>query len=185
MTSHDPLNIQDDMGETIETYIRVAERRDARAVLGLLRHVERETPYLSFGLQGSDLGQEDQARIIEFYDRSPSSIMIVAEVDDQIIGLANVSQYSGAKENHVAEVGVCVIKEYWSFGIGKILVEESIRFAETTAELQVLSLEVVQENERAIRLYEKFDFEKVGSLSRRIQVDSILYDTYIMEKIIK
>lgn len=178
------MNIQDDMGETIETYIRVAERRDARAILGLLRHVERETPYLSFGLQGSDLNQEDQARIIEFYDRSESSIMIVAEVDDQIIGLANVSQYSGTKEEHVAEVGVCVIKEYWSFGIGKILVEESIRFAEST-ELQVLDLEVVQENIRAIRLYEKFGFAKVGSLSRRIQVDNILYDTYIMEKIIK
>lgn len=184
MTLADYRTIHDERGDSIETIIRVAKGPDARAILGLFNHVERETPFLSFDAQGQALSLKQEAQLIEAYDQAPSSIMIVAEVDDQIIGLANVSQLPGSKQGHVAEVGVCVIKEYWHYGIGSILVKESINFAQST-DLRVLTLEVVRENHRAIQLYERFGFKQVGALSQRIQSGLQYYDTFIMEKIIK
>ena len=47
-------------------------------------------------------------------------------------------------------------------GVGKILEEVCIKYAFNILKLQTLKLEVFSENERAINLYKKFNFEKTG-----------------------
>jgi RimJ/RimL family protein N-acetyltransferase len=43
-----------------------------------------------------------------------------------------------------------------------------------------IDLLVNEENERAIKLYEKYGFVKEGLLSRDIQIDGVFYSSYHM-----
>ena len=63
--------------EEITATIRQAEAVDARAILGLLRHVGRETPYLTFGPQGSRLNVAQEVQLIEHYASSQTSLHLV------------------------------------------------------------------------------------------------------------
>ena len=169
--------------ESIELIIRQAEVSDARAILALMKEVTAETPYLVSGSGGDSLTVERQKdRLLQYID-STNSVFLVAEVDDQIVGVANLSNYANPKESHVAELGISVVKEYWGYGIGTHLVEELLHFAKHS-DLKVISLEVVMENQRAIRMYHKFGFQEVGRLSYRLFHNYRYYDTIIMEKIL-
>lgn len=168
--------------EPIEIIIRVAETMDAKAILGLLRHFEKDTPYVIVGSQESNRTVEQQINLINKYNESANSIMLLAESDDQIVGMATVAVIDNDRQGHVAEIGVSIIQEYWGYGIGSILTEEIIEFANHT-DLEVLTLEVVTENKRAINLYQKFGFNIVGTLSKRLKKDFHYYDTYIMERL--
>lgn len=169
--------------EPIETIIRVAEPIDAKAILGLLRHVGKDTPYLSVGPEGANMKVDQQIDLITRYNESTNNIMLVAESDDQIVGMATVAVIDNNRQSHVAEIGVSIIKEYWGYGIGSILTEEMIQFA-SYADIKVLTLEVVTQNKRAIKLYEKFGFNIVGTLSKRLKSEYHYYDTYTMERLI-
>ena len=169
--------------EEISLTLREAEENDARAILGLMRHVGRNTNYLSVGPSGLDLSVSEEEAFIRRYARSERSLLLLAEVDDQLIGIANLSALSGVKQNHVAEVGLAIVKEYWGYGIGKLLVEEMIEFAKKV-NIRVLTLEVVTENQRAIKLYQHFGFEQKGQLSQRLRHGIIYYDVYVMEKVL-
>lgn len=166
--------------EAIEVNIRPVRECDARALLALMELVGQETPYLVTGPKGLPYSVEEEKEILRSYEESQRSIMFIAEVDDQIVGTANLSAHSREREAHVAELGITIIKEYWAYGIGSIFMEELIDFA-THSGIEVISLEVVTENERAIKLYEKFNFSTVGTLSKRLKVDCSYYDTHIME----
>ena len=49
-------------------------------------------------------------------------------------------------------------------------IEEIIRFAENTAKVEMISLEVRSDNERAIALYKKFGFETVGTFPEFMKI---------------
>lgn len=167
----------------IDTIIRQAEPNDARAILGLTRQVGKESNYLTFGPEGIDLTVEQEMDLIDRFMRAPKSLMLVVEVDDQIIGLANVAVFSTKKQEHVAELGVSLIQEYWGYGIGGMLVEALIDFAREV-DLKVITLEVVVDNVRAVKLYEKYNFEIRGTLQKRLKHQHNYYDSYIMELVL-
>lgn len=169
--------------EDIEITVRQAEVTDARAIIGLSRHLGRETDYLSFGRDGLQLTVAEERSIITAYQAAPTSILLLTETDGQIIGLSSVKVLDQGKQAHVAEVGVSLIEEYWGYGIGSMMLSALIEFAQAV-DLKVLTLEVITENQRAINLYRKFHFETVGQLSKRIKSPYGYYDTYIMERIL-
>ena len=58
-------------------------------------------------------------------------------------------------------MAIALIQKYWSRGIGSAMFEEMIRIAKEHS-VEQLELEVMEGNDRAIRLYEKFGFERFG-----------------------
>lgn len=61
----------------------------------------------------------------------------------------------------------------WGNHIGTRFMEKIIDFAENTAGTEIISLEVRSDNERAIALYKRFGFEKVGTFSGYMKIDGI------------
>lgn len=57
-------------------------------------------------------------------------------------------------------------------------------FAKTTAKSEIVELEVRSDNVNAIKLYEKFGFEKIGVFKGFFKIDGKLIDFDIMEKIL-
>lgn len=57
-------------------------------------------------------------------------------------------------------------------------------FAKTTAKSEIVELEVRSDNVNAIKLYEKFGFEKIGVFKGFFKIDGKLIDFDLMEKIL-
>lgn len=172
------------MSKSLEITIRVADSSDAKGILTLCKKIGKETPFLTFGPAGIHLSVEQEASLINKYTHSKSSLLVIAETDEKIVGMANLTEFSQEKQNHVAEMGVCVLKEYHGVGIATQMLEMLIEFVEHT-ELKVITLEVARENIPAIHLYRKFGFVIVGTLSKRLRVEDDYLDSYLMEKVLE
>lgn len=179
MHSYRDIRHDDDLNE-INTIIRQAEPNDARALIGLTQQVGKETNYLTFGSEGVGLTVVQEMDLIHTFATSETNLMLVVEVDDQIIGMGNLATFGSSKQAHVAEIGLSLIQEYWGYGIGSLLMEDLLDFGRQVG-LKVITLEVVKDNQRAVKLYERFGFEIVGTLKQRLKHNCTYYDSYVME----
>lgn len=87
--------------------------------------------------------------------------------------------------SHRGEIGIRVKKVAWGIGIGSMLLEKLLNFAKNIAKVDMVSLEVRSDNDRAIRLYKKYGFEKVGCFKGYFKIDGKLIDFDIMEKFVE
>ena len=49
--------------------------------------------------------------------------------------------------SHKVEFGVCILKEFWGYGMGKSLLQQSIHWADEN-EIKKISLQVLETNEK-------------------------------------
>ena len=159
-----------------EVIFRFAEKSDAKEILSYLKKVGSETDFLSFGFEGVGSDVQKEEEIITRFARATTSAMIVGTLSDRIISIAT-SRFS-----HNAEVGISVLKEFWGKGIGAHLMNLILDFARTTKHLRNVHLTVIDENDRAMALYEKTGFKVVGRYKNFSFVDGKYRDAIIMEK---
>lgn len=139
---------------------------DAEAILAHLRQTSGETDYMIRYPEEVTLTVKEEEEFLENYQADPKSVMISALVDGKIVGVVGLSCVQDVmKYRHRAGFGISVQKAYWNLGIGTLLITELLRFAETAGYEQV-ELEVVGENEQAVRLYQKLGFEIYGTRER-------------------
>ena len=91
------------------------------------------------------------------------NLNIVALIDGVLIGHAGLNRCCG-RRTHAAEVGLGVHDDYIGKGVGTALMGELIDAADNWLGIKRLELTVFTDNARAIRLYEKFGFEREGIL---------------------
>lgn len=84
---------------------------------------------------------------------------------------------------HRGEIGIGIKKSAWGLGIGSMLMEKLLDFAFNKAHTEIISLEVRSDNKRAIHLYEKYGFQKVGCFKGYFKINGEFIDFDIMEKI--
>lgn len=90
---------------------------------------------------------------------NPNSRYIVAKNDsDEILGFAGI--WKVLDEVHITNI--VVKKDVRSQGIGSILLNKLIDICKTYDEVTSITLEVKATNLPAIKLYEKYNFKKVG-----------------------
>ncbi len=85
-----------------------------------------------------------------------------------------------ARIAHRGRLAISVRKKYWNLGIGTRMMEELIKFAKGIAKLEVIELEVRANNHSAIRLYEKFGFERIGVFKKFFKIDGEYFDALLM-----
>jgi putative acetyltransferase len=94
--------------------------------------------------------------------QAPNSLNIVAEHNGEIIGSAGLHRYPG-RRSHAATLGMGVHDDYQGKGIGTALLRELIDAADNWLGLRRIELTVYTDNDRAIRLYQRFGFETEGT----------------------
>lgn len=102
---------------------------------------------------------------------------------ERVIGQAGLDVQTNPKMVHSAEFGICVHKDYQDQGIGSALIEAILDLADNWLGLVRVELRVFTENEKAIKLYEKYGFEKEGVLRSAVLKDGKYADEYIMSRI--
>ena len=111
---------------------------------------------------------------------NPNSYVIVAKIDDQILGFAGI--WKAVDVMHIMDI--VVSKKHRRKHIGKALLEELIRktYEDNISEL---TLEVNENNLPAINLYTNYNFKKIGKRKNYYgdNNNAIIMTLYIDKKI--
>ena len=145
-----------------ECVLRNGTETDGAAALEIFLLTHTQTDYLRSYPEENDITAEQEARFLKAKTESADEIEILAEVAGRTAGTAGIEKI-GAKDKvkHRAEFGISVDREYWGLGIGRALTKACVECAKNAGYAQ-LELEVVAENERAIKLYQSLGFVEYG-----------------------
>lgn len=160
--------------------IENANIEDAAAVIEYLKQIGSESDNLTFGPEGMGVSLEEEEAYIRSQMDNPHSVMFVAKLDGRIVGDINFTASPWKRVCHRGEIGIAVIQEAWGMGIGTKLMEAALDFAKNTAHAEIVHLEVRSDNIRAIHLYEKFGFEKIGTFPGFLKIDGKWIDFDMM-----
>lgn len=153
------------MQEEIEITIRQAIPDDALEILRIGQILAKETDFFIMDEVGLNLTVSELAEQLAILYESCNNILLVALANDKIIGLASVATGNDLALEQIGEVGISILQEYWGLGLGSLMIEEIIYWAQESG-LSRLELKVQKRNQRAIHLYEKFGFQKQAIINR-------------------
>ena len=152
---------------------------DGAALLAFLKQVGGESDNLTFGSEGVPFTVEDEENYLSGIEKASHSCMLLAKCGDRIVGNVAVNGSPNERLRHKGELAISVVKEAWGQGVGTRLMEQAILFARG-AGMTVLHLAVRTDNRRAIGLYKKCGFEKIGHFPGMMIIDGQRIDYDLM-----
>lgn len=165
--------------------LRTPSEGDAQAMIDMMLGCYAETDFLSNTPEEFTVTVEDEIRFLHRHEQAERECMISAFVDGRLVGNVRVGQMGGMKrKRHRATLGISVLKDYWGRGIGSMLMEAAIQTAESAGYSQI-ELETAADNERAIKLYERFGFKHCGRRPRGLRRENGFVDELEMVKFLK
>ncbi|MBD5796745.1 GNAT family N-acetyltransferase, partial [Bacillus pseudomycoides] len=157
------INKQEFYVNGINYTVRSAMDKDANDLSKLRLQIDGETENLDREKGEGFIDTTGFEEIIKTDTGSPRNLFLVAVVNDRIVGFSRCEGVYLKRFSHKVEFGVCVLKEFWGYGIGKNLLKESISWANAN-DIKKMTLNVLETNDKAIKLYEKLGFEIEGIL---------------------
>lgn len=142
--------------------VRRAEPGDAERLTRLAEEVSGEPEAWLISADGEWRAVGDERRYLKAVRRYAHAAVFVAEAaDGELVGRLSVARDAHPASAHVADIGLMVAKSARRQGVGWALLEAAVAWARS-AGVRKLELHVFPWNEPAIRLYEKFGFEREG-----------------------
>jgi ribosomal protein S18 acetylase RimI-like enzyme len=157
-----------DTDESIK--LRTAIPEDAHKTLALYKSVIQEGRFTLYQIEEFDRDVEQEREAIGKELKSSGNLRIVTEVDGEIVGMARVREGIVKRTSHFGEVDSVWVAEAWrGRGIGGMMVDALISWAEATNQIEKLGLFVFSTSKAAIRLYESRGFAIEGHAPRDIK----------------
>lgn len=124
-------------------------------------------------------------RVVEWLSRrlnDPQAVffVIAQKADNHPIGYVQVTQIDFI--HGLGELGVCLEKESQGLGFGAEVLDLLERYLSDVFHLRKLTLKVLLSNARAISLYTKAGFKKVGVYAKHHYYRQDYHDVLLMEK---
>lgn len=172
----EPVTIVLKNGES--AYLCSPKEDNAQEVIAFLKKTNSQTDNMSRYPEEVDDDIEAERQFLARMLADGRSVQIAAFVDGRLAGLAGVNPIGkNIKNYHRAELGICVLQEFWGLGVGSALTLNCIKYAQKLR-FEQLELEVVSSNERAKHLYEKCGFVKTGVLPHAQRLKDGRYQDY-------
>ncbi len=108
---------------------------------------------------------------------------LVAVVGDKVVGMFSLHAFTRPRRHHAASIGLTVHDAWHGKGVGGALMRAGVDLADNWLNLTRLELEVYTDNEPAVRLYERFGFEREGLLRQHAYRDGRYVDSYVMARL--
>lgn len=160
--------------------VRSAIEEDAKNLSEIRLQIDGETENLDREKGEAYIDESGFKQIIKDDTESTSNLFLVVEVNERIVGFSRCEGNKLKRFSHKVDFGVCVLKEYWGYRIGKNLLKESIHWADSNG-IKKMNLSVLETNDKAIKLYEKYGFEVEGILKKdKVLSDGNYYNTILM-----
>jgi putative acetyltransferase len=158
--------------------IRPAEPSDASELVALAAAVGREH---GDWLLTTETWRPvaDERRYLRAVRRHVDAAVLVAVDGDRIVGRLSLARDPHPASAHVADLGMMVAASHRRRGIGRALLDAAVGWARM-AGVRKLELHVFPWNEPAIRLYERFGFEREGLRRAHYLRDGVAVDALLM-----
>lgn len=160
--------------------IEILEARpeDAGAVIEFTKKVGGETDNLKFGPEGLEVTPEQEALFLQEIRENLRATFLCAWKDGKLIGTGFLSGMN-KRMRHRATLAISILKSEWNRGVGSEMMEKLIGFAKEIG-IEIISLEVRSDNIRAIHLYEKFGFRRIGTFPAFFKIADKYIDFELM-----
>lgn len=163
--------------------IRPLEQNDVNELLSFMNTLSKEQTYIR--LQGEELTMDEEIRYIDDFIRrikEKKAVKFLAFNEKELVGVADV--YLKDKiENHIGVFGITIKKEWRGKGIGRKLMEQTLKeAAESIGGLKIIELGVFANNPVAKKMYEKMGFVEYGKLPKGIKHKGEFVDHLYMYK---
>ena len=152
----DPRNLE--LGGGQRVIVRPARAGDARGWIGLLEEVSAEDRFIL--LESVNTTRRELSRIFRFGAWCEQTAAVVAIEGSALIGQLTTTRNRNIYA-HTAEIGMSVQRSYRGIGVGAALIEGAKDWSRAFG-VEKLVLNVVPQNDRAIRFYEKMGFVREG-----------------------
>ena len=150
--------------------IRQIELRDVEGFRACLDSVARERKYLA------QIEAPPTEKMREFVAQSvgQDAAQYVAVADNTIIGWCDVFSHWAYALKHVGTLGMGIHAEFRGQGIGRSLLLKTLEHA-LKNEIYRVTLEAREDNERAIRLYERVGFKHESRAACALRFEGKFY----------
>lgn len=177
---------QEKLKDTSSVCIRTAERHDAEGILALGKAVMAESIYTLTESDELNLTPDQEAEWIQSHFDHPAKLILVAEIQEHIVGILDFSNGHRRRIAHHGEFGMSVVNSWREKGIGGALLKAVLEWAESNPAIEKVNLKVHATNDRAINLYRKFGFVEEGRQKRDLKLGPDQYvDSILMGKFVK
>ncbi|WP_078420256.1 GNAT family N-acetyltransferase [Bacillus cereus] len=164
--------------------IRSAAETDAEQLSKIRVQIDGETENMDREAGEGFIDKRGFQNIIKTDSEESKNLFLVAEVHDRIVGFSRCEGSNLKRLSHKVEFGICILKEFWGYRMGKSLLQQSIHWADEN-EIKRISLQVLETNEKAIQLYKELGFEVEGILKNDKRLsDGKYYNTVVMGRCI-
>ena len=168
-----------------ELLIREAEAEDAAELVTFLNCVSLETDFTSLDGDGILLTSEEMEVFLNKQASPDNQITLLAFLNDKIAGIVNITADQRKRVRHIGDLFIVIGKRYWNNGLGSLLIEEAIEWAQASGILRRLQLTVQTRNQAAVHLYQKYGFVIEGRQERGAYIEEGKFiDVYLMGKLI-
>ncbi|MGM0852716.1 MAG: N-acetyltransferase family protein [Bacillota bacterium] len=166
--------------------IRTALIEDAEAVLDIQREVIKEKAYfIAVSEEFNKTVEEHQAWIKKIIEHERET-MFVAEFNGKVVGWIVFRSQERKRMHHTGSIAIMLQKDYRNKGIGKLLINEILSWAERHPVIEKVSLGTFSTNSRAIELYNKLGFVEEGRKVKEFKISEDKYvDDVLMYKLVK
>ena len=149
----------------MDTFIvREARSGDAAAIITHIRRVADE-PNNGIAIASASeftYTEDEERALIQKVAEADNRLMIVAEADAAIIGVASCNPGEGGYR-HTLSLGITVNRDWRNQGVGRAMMAYMIGWCRQNPAVHRLELWVFPDNPRAIHLYEKMGFQHEGN----------------------
>ncbi|MBE6783585.1 MAG: GNAT family N-acetyltransferase [Ruminococcaceae bacterium] len=153
---------------------------DAEMLLNSIKTSTGETEFLSRTMEDwESVTVESEEKFIHNVRESQNTLFIACYVDGVIAGNCDITFKTGSKTSHVATVGIALQKKYWNIGIGSAMFKELIKAAEQHNGTEIVDLEMIEGNNRAKALYEKFGFKSISVKPKYFKLKNGTYQNLV------
>ncbi|QWH37778.1 GNAT family N-acetyltransferase [Bacillus mycoides] len=160
--------------------IRSAAETDAEQLSKIRVQVDGETENMDREVGEGFIDTKGFQEIIKTDSKKTRNLFLVAEVHNRVVGFSRCEGSDLTRLSHKVEFGVCILKEFWGYGMGKCLLQQSINWADENA-VKKIALQVLETNKKAIQLYKNLGFGVEGILKNDKKLsDGKYYNTVVM-----
>lgn len=158
--------------------VRAAEPEDYRAVQEIYAQPRAQAGTLQLPFPSLELWRR---RLAEPHE---GVYNLVAVAGEQVVGQLGVETFPNRpRRRHAGTIGMGVRDDWQGRGVGTALLRAGVDLADNWLNLTRLELEVYADNEPAVRLYERFGFEREGLLRQYAFRDGRYVDALVMARL--
>ncbi len=141
---------------------RYLRKNDLDAMLSYINTLIAEDTYI--GMYGTPLTREEESKhlneSLESIEKNEKRIIVV-EIEGKYVGSGDLRRETIRRKKHMGNIGISLLKEFREEGIGAELLATLIEEGRKLG-LKLLHLTCLENNDRALHLYEKLGFKRCG-----------------------